>query len=48
MVDSCNYIYDILHYIVSDEGPINDNDMQRKEGSIHGNIQGVTHVMCLG
>jgi len=29
MVDSCNYTSNILHYIVSDEGPINDNDMQR-------------------
>jgi len=29
MVDSCNYTFNILHYIVCDEGPINDNDMQR-------------------
>jgi len=29
MVDSCNYIFNILHYIVSDEQPINENDMQR-------------------
>jgi len=29
MVDSCNYTFNILHYIVSDERPINENDMQR-------------------
>lgn len=29
MVDSCNYTFNILHYIVTDEEPINDNDMQR-------------------
>jgi len=28
MVDSCNYTFNILRYIVPDEGPINDNDKQ--------------------